>query len=73
LASDYAKLVKLVEQKTAVTNIKQTAGSMFEHVVPNDYGVSIREEGRVKNSKKDYEDVIKLMSLDHYQRKINVS
>ena len=56
-----------------MTNIKQTAGSMFEHVVPNDYGVSIREEGRVKNSKKDYEDVIKLMSLDHYQRKINVS
>ena len=46
---------------------------MFEQVVPNDYGVSIREEGRVKNSKKDYEDVIKLMSLDHYQRKINVS
>jgi hypothetical protein len=46
---------------------------MFEFVKPADAGVYIKEDKRLKASKKEFEEITGKMSLDNYQRKINVS
>ena len=67
-----AKLARQVEHKLMV-NVRQTAGSMFEHIKPPEAGVFIKEEKRLKASKKEFDEVAGKMSLDNYQKKINVS
>jgi len=54
-----------------MVNVRQTAGSMFEHFRPEEAGVFIKEEKRLKCSKKEFEEITGKMSLDNYQRKIN--
>lgn len=46
---------------------------MFEFIKPPDAGVFIKENKRLKCSKKEFEEVTGKMSLDNYQKKINVS
>lgn len=45
---------------------------MFEFFKPPDAGVAIREDKKYKQSKKDFEEITGKMSLDIYQKKINV-
>ena len=45
---------------------------MFEYIRPTEAGVNIREAHRIKNSKKAFEDVTGKMSIENYQKKINV-
>jgi len=45
---------------------------MFDFFKPPDAGVAIREDKKYKSSKKDFEEITGKMSLDVYQKKINV-
>ncbi len=67
--ADYGKLSKMTDKKDV--QFRQTAGSMFEHFRPEEAGVFIKEDKRLKCSKKEFEEITGKMSLDNYQRKIN--
>lgn len=72
--ADGAKLSKLVDNAAKnVQNVKQTAGSMFDFIQPVEAGVTIKEDKKMKGSRKEYQEVVGLMSLEEYQKKINVS
>ena len=45
---------------------------MFEFFKPNETGIYFKENAKIKQSKKDYEEVYGKMSLDIYNKKINV-
>lgn len=45
---------------------------MFEYFKPEEAGVLIKEQNRVKASKKDFEEVAGKMSLLFYNQKVNV-
>lgn len=45
---------------------------MFEFFKPSEAGVYIKEDKKMKYSKKEFEEIYGKMSLDNYQKKINV-
>lgn len=45
---------------------------MFDFFKPPDAGVTIKEDKKLKMSKKEFDEVTGKMSLDNYQKKINV-
>lgn len=53
-------------------NMKQIGGSMFDFFKVGDAGIFLKEQRKVKYSKKDFEDIYGKMSIDQYQKKINV-
>eukprot|EP00347_Sterkiella_histriomuscorum_P003628 403363556 len=69
---DSNKLAKLVDNKQQMQNVRQTAGSMFDFFKPPDAGVVIKEDKKFKGSKKEFDEITGKMSLDNYQKKINV-
>lgn len=71
MPADYAKLTKLCDGKQ-ILNIRQTAGSMFDFFKPGEAGIYLKEDRKVKASKKEFEELYGQMSLDNYQKKINV-
>ena len=73
LAADYSKLARIIgegKQQQVMVNVRQTAGSMFEYFKPEEAGVFLREDRRVKHSKREFEDVVGRTSMAAYQHKI---
>ncbi len=46
---------------------------MFDFFKPPDAGVVIKEDKKFKSSKKEFDEITGKMSLDNYQKKINVN
>ena len=68
---NYNNLSKLSDPKQ-VSNVKQMGGSMFDFFKPTDAGFKIKQENKLKFSKKNFDEIYGKMSVDGYCKKVTV-